>query len=173
MIRLGGYRRFQPDCNSLCLNNFGGSRFRENDKIGEIQEIPASAGIDIRNCTINDEALLLIYCLYVFRGLQIWGMQEYYVYMLTNTFRNVLYIGFTNNIRRRVYEHKRKLVNGFTSKYNCTKLVWYEKFTDVYLAIAREKQLKTWQRSWKNNSVEMLNPNWHDIAADWFVKSTE
>jgi len=170
---LGGYRRFQPDCNSLCLNNFGGSRFRENDKIGEIQEIPASAGIDIRNCTINDEALLLIYCLYVFRGLQFWGMKEYYVYMLTNTFRNVLYIGFTNNIRRRVYEHKRKLVNGFTSKYNCTKLVWYEKFTDVYLAIAREKQLKTWQRSWKNNSVEMLNPNWHDIAADWFVKSTE
>jgi len=100
-------------------------------------------------------------------------MREYFVYMLSNTYHNVLYIGFTNNIRRRIYEHKRKLVYGFTSKYNCTKLVWYEKFTDVNSAIAREKQLKTWQRSWKNNLIEKNNPNWLDLAADWFVKSSK
>ncbi len=117
--------------------------------------------------------LFLIFCLQMLLGLQFWDMKEYFVYMLTNKYHNVLYIGFTNNIRRRVYEHKRKIVYGFTSKYNCTKLVWYEKFSDVNLAIAREKQLKTWQRSWKNNLIEKLNPDWHDLAADWFVKSTK
>ena len=79
-----------------------------------IVEIPAFAGIAMRNRMINDLVRLLIFCLYVFRGLQFWGMREYFVYMLTNKYHNVLYIGFTNNIRRRVYEHKRKLVNGFT-----------------------------------------------------------
>ena len=98
-------------------------------------------------------------------------MKDYYVYMLTNTYNNVLYIGFTNNIRRRIYEHKRKLVHGFTSKYNCTKLVWYETFTDVNLAIAREKRLKTWQRSWKNNLIEQHNPDWRDLALYWFIKN--
>jgi putative endonuclease len=98
-------------------------------------------------------------------------MREYFVYMLSNKYHNVLYIGFTNNIRRRVHEHKRKLVDGFTSKYNCNILVWYELFTDVNLAITREKQLKTWQRAWKNNLIEKHNPAWHDLAADWFVKS--
>jgi putative endonuclease len=98
-------------------------------------------------------------------------MREYFVYMLSNKYHNVLYIGFTNNIRRRVHEHKRKLVDGFTSKYNCNILVWYELFTDVNLAIAREKQLKTWQRAWKNNLIEKHNPAWDDLAADWFVKS--
>jgi putative endonuclease len=100
-------------------------------------------------------------------------MKEYFVYMLTNTYQNVLYIGFTNNIRRRVYEHKRKLVHGFTSKYNCTKLVWYEQFSDVNLAIAREKQLKTWERSWKNNLIEKFNPEWNDLAANWFLKGNK
>ena len=98
-------------------------------------------------------------------------MKEYFVYMLTNKYHNVLYIGFTNNIRRRVYEHKLKLVDGFTSKYNCTILVWYELFADVNLAIAREKQLKTWQRAWKNNLIKKHNPDWHDLATNWFVKS--
>jgi putative endonuclease len=98
-------------------------------------------------------------------------MKEYFVYMLANKYHNVLYIGFTNNIRRRVYEHKLKLVDGFTSKYNCNILVWYEVFTDVNLAITREKQLKVWQRSWKNNLIERHNPDWHDLAANWFVKS--
>lgn len=100
-------------------------------------------------------------------------MKDYYVYMLTNTYNNVLYIGFTNNIRRRIYEHKHKLVYGFTSKYNCTKLVWYETFADVNAAIAREKQLKTWQRSWKNNLIEQHNPDWRDLASYWFVKDSK
>jgi putative endonuclease len=98
-------------------------------------------------------------------------MKQYFVYMLANKYHNVLYIGFTNNIRIRVYEHKRNLVDGFTSKYNCNILVWYEVFTDVNLAITREKQLKVWQRSWKNNLIEKHNPDWHDLAANWFVKS--
>ena len=97
----------------------------------------------MRNRIINDVVPLLIYFKNIFLELQFGQMKEYFVYMLTNTYHNVLYIGFTNNIRRRVYEHKQKLVYGFTSKYNCTKLVWYEQFTDVNLAIAREKQLKT------------------------------
>ncbi len=98
-------------------------------------------------------------------------MKEYFVYMLTNKYHNVLYVGVTNNIRRRVFEHKRKLVYGFTSKYNCTLLVWYEQFTDVKLAITRETQIKTWQRSWKNNLIEKDNPQWRDLAADGFIKS--
>ena len=69
-------------------------------------------------------------------------MTEFFVYMMTNKYDNVLYIGVTNNIRRRVYEHKAKITPGFTSKYNCSKLVWFEKFSDVNLAISREKQLK-------------------------------
>jgi predicted GIY-YIG superfamily endonuclease len=108
--------------------------------LGWGQEIPASAGIEMRNRKINDLAPLLIYCLKIFLELRFGQMKEYFFYMLTNTYHNVLYIGFTNNIRRRVYEDKRKLVYGFTSKYNCTKLVWFEQFTDVNLAIAREKQ---------------------------------
>ncbi len=134
------------------------------------REIPASAGIEIQNCTINDVDPLPIYCLKIFLELQFGQMKEYFVYMLTNIYHNVLYIGFTNNIRRRVYEHKRKFVYGFTSKYNCTKLVWYEQFTDVNLAIDREKQLKTWERSWKNNLIEKFNPEWHDLATNWFLK---
>ena len=92
-------------------------------KVGWGQEIPASAGIEMRNRIINDVVPLLIYCFEIFLELQFGQMKKYFVYILTNTYHNVLYIGFTNNIRRRVYEHKRKLVYGFTSKYNCTKLV--------------------------------------------------
>ncbi|MEJ7692833.1 GIY-YIG nuclease family protein [Daejeonella sp.] len=97
-------------------------------------------------------------------------MKEYYVYMLTNKYNNVLYIGVTNNIRRRVFEHKQKLVYGFTSKYNCNKLVWYETFTDINQAIKKETQIKTWQRSWKNNLINKTNPQWLDLAAGWFTK---
>ena len=76
----------------------------------------------MRNRKINDVDPLLIYCLKVFRKLQFPQMKEYFVYMRTNTFHNVMYIGFTNNIRRRVYEHNRKLVYGFTSKYKALNL---------------------------------------------------
>lgn len=76
-------------------------------------------------------------------------MREYFAYMMANKYNHVLYTGVTNNIRRRAYEHKMKLTKGFTSQYNYTKLVWYEQFTDINLAISREKQLKNWKRTWK------------------------
>ena len=93
-------------------------------------------------------------------------MNEYFVYMLANKHNNVLYIGVTNNIRRRVYEHKKKLLKGFTSQYNCTKLVWYEEFQEIDLAIAREKQLKNWKREWKNALIEKSNPNWCELLVN-------
>jgi putative endonuclease len=95
-------------------------------------------------------------------------MREYYVYMLTNRSNTVIYIGVTNDLKRRVHEHRSKLVYGFTSKYNCVKLVWYEKFNCIDLAISREKQLKNWHRSWKNELVEKGNPTWDDLARGWF-----
>jgi len=98
-------------------------------------------------------------------------MNEYFVYMLANKYNNVLYTGVTNNIRKRVYEHKMKVLKGFTNQYNCNKLVWYEQFEDINLAIAREKQLKNWKRAWKNALIEINNPNWNDLAEKWFLKS--
>ena len=72
--------------------------------------------------------------------------KHYYVYILTNKNDNVLYTGFTNNIYTRISQHKQKLIKGFTSKYNCNKLVYYESFNDVKLAISREKEIKKWRR---------------------------
>ncbi|WP_411275234.1 GIY-YIG nuclease family protein [Daejeonella sp.] len=95
-------------------------------------------------------------------------MQEYFVYILTNKSNTVLYVGVTNSIKRRVLEHRQKQVYSFTSKYNCTKLVFYEMHTLVNAAIRREKQIKKWLRSWKNELVEKRNPDWVDLAADWF-----
>lgn len=97
-------------------------------------------------------------------------MNEYFVYILSNKYHNVLYTGVTNNIIKRVYEHKTKVHTGFTSRYNCTVLLWYEKFSDVNVAISREKQLKNWKRVWKNELIEKSNPNWNDLAEKWFVK---
>jgi putative endonuclease len=76
----------------------------------------------------------------------------------------VLYIGVTNNLARRVYEHKHKLVKGFTEKYNCTKLVYFEETNDVLSAITREKKLKNWHRDWKMNLVTGFNPSWDDLS---------
>ena len=78
-----------------------------------------------------------------------------------------LYIGMTNNIIRRVYEHKNKLNDGFTKKYNITKLVYFESTPDVNTAIEREKQLKNWHRQWKINLIESKNPSWQDLSGDW------
>ncbi len=85
-----------------------------------------------------------------------------YIYFLTNTYNNVLYIGVTNNLRRRVAEHKAKINKGFTYKYNCEKLVYYEKYDNIVEAIGREKQLKNWKRDWKNELVIAFNPTWED-----------
>lgn len=92
--------------------------------------------------------------------------KQYYVYILTNKSNTVLYIGVTNNLVRRVYEHKTKLVEGFTQKYNVHKLVYYEIFEEIQSAITREKQLKKWKRKWKNELIERANPLWKDLYGE-------
>ena len=84
--------------------------------------------------------------------------------MMTNEYNNVLYIGVTNNLSRRVYEHKNGLLEGFTQRYNVHKLVWFENCHDVKVAIAREKQLKGWIRSKKEELVRQMNPDWRDLS---------
>ena len=90
-------------------------------------------------------------------------MKDYYVYILTNDNNTVMYIGITNNIRRRVYEHKTGVFEGFTKKCRVHKLVYCESCHDVKDAIAREKQLKAWSRAKKNALVESVNPDWKEI----------
>ena len=92
---------------------------------------------------------------------------QYYVYMLSNWNNEVLYIGVTNNLQKRVYEHKHHLVEGFTDKYNVTKLVYFEETSDVHAAIEREKQLKKWRREKKNQLIESMNPHWNDLSEGW------
>ena len=93
--------------------------------------------------------------------------RQYYAYIMTNRVRT-LYVGVTNNLMRRVYEHKRKLVPGFASKYNLTWLAYYEETSDIASAIAREKQIKGWRRSKKVELIESMNPRWRDLSMDWF-----
>ena len=83
---------------------------------------------------------------------------QYYVYLLTNRNNKVMYVGMTNDLRRRVYQHKKKLVPGFTQKYNVEKLIYYETTSDVRSAIAREKKIKKWRREKKDNLVLSANP---------------
>ncbi|MBN2031038.1 GIY-YIG nuclease family protein [bacterium] len=95
--------------------------------------------------------------------------RKYYVYILTNKKNRVLYIGVTNNLPRRIWEHKQKLVKGFTHKYNCTKLIYFEETESVYSAIEREKQLKNWRREWKIDLISEMNPNWEDLAVKYHM----
>ena len=92
---------------------------------------------------------------------------QYYVYILANWNNEVLYIGVTNDLERRLYEHKMKLVDGFAEKYNVNKLVYYEYTNDVEAAIAREKQLKGWRRAKKDVLVARMNPEWKDLTENW------
>jgi putative endonuclease len=94
-------------------------------------------------------------------------MKEYYVYILSNK-RGTLYIGITNDLERRVYQHKHKLIEGFTKRYNITDLVYFETTDDVTSAIAREKQIKGILRSKKKDLIRQLNPYWKDLSEDWF-----
>ena len=87
----------------------------------------------------------------------------YYIYILTNRNNKVLYTGITNNLKRRIYEHKNKLISGFTSKYNINKLMYYEEYNDVTLAIKREKQIKAGSRNDKVNLINNLNFKWNDL----------
>ena len=89
--------------------------------------------------------------------------KESYVYILTNYEQTVLYVGVTNNLIRRTFIHKEKFNNGFTKKYNLTKLVYYELFGDITMAIAREKQLKGGSRKKKIDLINKFNPSWDDL----------
>ncbi|UCD55040.1 MAG: GIY-YIG nuclease family protein [Candidatus Omnitrophota bacterium] len=91
------------------------------------------------------------------------NMNQYYVYILASKRNGTLYIGMTNDLIKRVYEHKNNLVEGFTKKYHVHKLVYYEQTNDVYSAITREKQMKKWNRAWKIELIEKNNPNWEDL----------
>jgi putative endonuclease len=93
-------------------------------------------------------------------------MQHYYVYILASKRCGTLYIGVTSDLVKRVYEHKNKLVEGFTKRYDVHLLVYYEETSNVESAIAREKQLKKWNRQWKINLIEQTNPNWNDLYTD-------
>jgi putative endonuclease len=94
-------------------------------------------------------------------------MKIYYVYILANKRNGTIYIGFTDDIERRVREHKEKSVSGFTAKYGVIKLVYFETFEDSFLAFEREHQLKKWKRAWKLRLIEHDNPNWNDLSEDW------
>jgi putative endonuclease len=94
------------------------------------------------------------------------GDTLYYVYILANWNNKVLYTGVTGNLKRRIYEHKNKLADGFTNKYNVDKLVYYDSTDDVREAIKREKEIKGWKRIKKDDLVSMFNPEWRDLSED-------
>ena len=93
---------------------------------------------------------------------------QYYIYILANKSNKVLYIGVTNYLARRVYEHKEKIVEGFTQKYNVNKLVYFEETNEICVALEREKQLKKWSRKKKDWLITQNNPNWLDWSKELF-----
>lgn len=94
-------------------------------------------------------------------------MKTYYVYIMTNYRRTVLYIGFTSNLYSRVASHKNGDVSGFTKKYNCNRLVYFEETTDVHAALDREKELKGWKRFKKDDLIRQMNPGVNDLSLEW------
>jgi putative endonuclease len=94
------------------------------------------------------------------------GLMNYFVYMMSNRNNKVLYCGVTNNLVRRVYEHKNKIIEGFTKKYNVGKLVFHESFNNINDAIAAEKRIKGWVRRKKNELIEKNNPEWRDLSEE-------
>jgi putative endonuclease len=88
---------------------------------------------------------------------------NYFVYIIASRKDGAIYIGVSNDIVRRIFEHRNKLVPGFASKYNITRLVWFEMYDDPISAISREKKLKKWKRSWKVQLIEAQNPQWNDL----------
>ena len=90
-----------------------------------------------------------------------------YVYFLTNKNKTVIYIGVTSNLLKRIYQHNTKVYKGFSSKYNCDVLVYFEEFTDLNQAIAREKQLKAGNRKRKEDLINATNPEWKDLSDGW------
>ena len=100
-------------------------------------------------------------------------MQQYHVYIMTNPSRTSLYTGVTNDLERRVYQHKQKLAEGFTKRYNITMLAYYETTNDVQSAIRRERQIKGWLRSKKVALIESMNPLWVDLSDGWYEGETD
>jgi len=94
-------------------------------------------------------------------------VKSYYVYILSNKKKVTLYIGVTSNLLQRLYQHKYKLLKGFTSKYSIDKLVYFEEYNDVRQAIYREKKLKAWNRTWKIELIEKENKEWNDLSMTW------
>jgi putative endonuclease len=97
-------------------------------------------------------------------------MRDYYVYIMTNE-SGTLYTGVTNNLERRVSEHKQTLIHGFTKKYNITRIVYYETFPDIRSAIEREKQIKSWRRRKKLDLIVSMNLRWRDLADEWYAET--
>jgi putative endonuclease len=96
------------------------------------------------------------------------GYKSYYVYMMTNRWKNVLYTGVTNSLERRVWQHKNGSFRGFTKQYNCDRLVYFEEFSEIDQAIAREKQIKGWSRAKKDALIAKQNPERTDLAETWY-----
>ena len=94
------------------------------------------------------------------------GARSYYVYILASRIGGTLYVGITNDLIRRVFEHKSKSTPGFTERYDVAKLVYFEQFDDPENAIKRERRIKKWNRAWKIRLIEEFNPNWEDLYAD-------
>jgi len=93
--------------------------------------------------------------------------KTYYVYILTNWNDRVTYVGITNDLERRIWEHQNGAVEGFTKKYKIKKLVYFEETSDVSAAIEREKEIKRWRREKKNGLVNSMNPGWKDLSEEW------
>jgi putative endonuclease len=108
----------------------------------------------------------------VFTGAGLWiGMldqKQFYVYMLANKMRR-LYVGMTSDLERRVWEHRTKAIEGFTSRYNIDRLVWYETTNRAMDAATREREIKAWRREKKIALIEAENPGWDDLARDWWM----
>ena len=100
-------------------------------------------------------------------------MRDLFVYMMTNQSRTVLYTGMTNNLERRVWEHCNRITKGFTSRYRVNRLVHYEVYPSALDAIQREKEIKAWRRSKKNDLVESMNSRWNDLAIALFGSSRD
>ena len=103
----------------------------------------------------------------LFRSRVGWMSRIYYIYILASA-SGVLFTGIANSVQRRVGQHRLKLIPGFTRKYNVTRLVYFELFGDVNMAIAREKEIKAWRRAKRVAPIQSMNPTWADLAADWF-----
>jgi len=97
-------------------------------------------------------------------------MKQFYVYILANKKYGVLYIGVTNNLERRFYEHKNKVNDSFSKQYNANKLVYFEATESIITAIQREKRLKKWRREWKVDLINQDNPEWNDLSEELFGK---